>query len=395
MRPSDETPFEENDYADVALMLASVRDWPAEEFTATLDARVRRRFEAPRSAGGRGPAGMRRSWARRLGVAAAGVSLAAGAAVVALTGGGLGGGLGGVSQHRAPALPLGLAQKAPSSTHGSYSPSARPPVLGTEGGAVNGPTTLSAASNAAQATNAVVVPGAKQIRSAQIDLTTPNQHVNQVATEIIGVVSFEHGTVMSSQVTAASTAAGGGYASFTLSIPTANLQSTVDQLSRLRYASLSSSTAGSQNVSDQYASDQRQLADAQALRAALLKQLAAATTQQQTDSIDAQLKLAAGQVTRWQRALASLQHRISYSDVTVEVNAGYLPIPPVVHRASASVFSLGRALHDALRVLIVSAGVALIALALAIPIGLALALLVWLWLWSRRRRREQALDQAT
>jgi hypothetical protein len=315
-------------------------------------------------------------------VAAAGVSLAAGAAVVALTGGGLGG----VSQRRAP-TPSGLLQAAPSSSHGSPTPSAKPPVLGAYGAA-----TLGAASNTSQAANAIVVPGAKQIRSAQIDLTTPNQHVNQVAAEIIGVVSFEHGTVMSSQVTAASTAAGGGYGSFTLSIPTANLQSTVNQLSRLRYADLSSSTAGSQNVSDQYASDQRQLADAQALRESLLKQLAAATTQQQTDSIDAQLKLAAGQVTRWQRALASLEHRISYSDVTVEVNAGYLPIPPVVHRAST--FSLGRAAHDALRVLIVSAGVALIALALAIPIGLALALLVWLWLWARRRRREQALDRA-
>jgi hypothetical protein len=321
-------------------------------------------------------------------VAAAGVSLAAAAAVVALTGGGLGG----VSQRR-PSTPSGLLQKATSSAHGSPTPSAKPPILGAAGGAVNGAATLGAASNTPQAANAIVVPGAKQIRSAQIDLTTPNQHVNQVAAEIIGVVSFEHGIVMSSQVTAASTAAGGGYASFTLSIPTANLQTTVDQLSRLRYADLASSTAGSQNVSDQYASDQRQLGDAQALRGSLLKALATAATQQQIDSIDAQLKLASGQVTRWQRALASLNHRISFSTVTVQVNAGGLPILPVAHRASG--LTLGRAWHDALRVLVVSAGVALIALALAIPLGLAAALLAWLWLWSRRRRREQALDQAS
>jgi hypothetical protein len=387
MRPSDEIPFEQSDHADVALMLASVRPWPAEEFAAELDARARKRFATPRAGAAGSAVSRRRRLAPRLGVAAMGLSLAAAAAVVALTGGGLAGG----SAPRSPVV-RGLPQPLPATGYGGSAPTAKTPVLGAGTTAAHGADTLNTTAGAAVLPGPPVVPGGRQIRSAQIDLTTANRHVNQVASEIIGVVAFEHGTVMNSQITAASAAAGGGYASFTLSIPTANLQSTVNQLSRLRYAALSSSTAGSQNVGGQYASDQRQLADAQALRDSLLKQLAAATTQQQTDSIDAQLKLASGQITRWQRALASLEHHISYSDVTVQVNAGYLPIPPVSHRAS--VFTLGRAAHDALRVLIVAAGVALIALALAIPVGLALALLIWLWLWSRRRRREQALDRA-
>ncbi len=384
MRPFDEVPFEQSDYSDVALMLAAAREWPAEEFVRELDARAARRFApAPAAGGGHVAATRSRRRSRLLGGLSVGLALAGAAAVVAFAGGGLGG----RARRRLPTperyLGAAAAAPAPATTHalpaGPATPSNHSSVNGT------------AALNAFTATP--TVPGAKQIRSAQIDLTTPNQHVNQVASEVIGVVSFEHGTVMSSQITAASSASGGGYATFTLRVPTANLQTTVDQLSRLRYADLASSTAGSQNVSDQYASDQRQLGDAQALRGSLLKALATAATQQQIDSIDAQLKLASGQVTRWQRALASLNHRISFSTVTVQVNAGGLPILPVAHRASG--LTLGRAWHDALRVLVVSAGVALIALALAIPLGLAAALLAWLWLWSRRRRREQALDQAS
>ncbi|MDE3133144.1 MAG: hypothetical protein KGL15_03665, partial [Acidobacteriota bacterium] len=51
MRPFDEIPFEESDYSDVALMVASVREWPADDFSRELDARVARRF-APEPARG-------------------------------------------------------------------------------------------------------------------------------------------------------------------------------------------------------------------------------------------------------------------------------------------------------------------------------------------------------
>ena len=57
-------------------------------------------------------------------------------------------------------------------------------------------------------------------------------------------------------------------------------------------------------------------------------------------------------------------------------------------------FGLHQAGHDALRVLEVSAGVALIALAVLVPIGILAALGWWVGLTLQRRRRERALDLA-
>jgi hypothetical protein len=71
-----------------------------------------------------------------------------------------------------------------------------------------------------------------------------------------------------------------------------------------------------------------------------------------------------------------------------------LPIIPVAKHHSSG-FTISHAGHDAMRVLVVSAGVALITLAVMIPVGLVAALLMWLWVWLRQRRREHALDSAS
>jgi Domain of unknown function (DUF4349) len=401
MRPFDEEP----DYSDVALLVASVREWPSDDFARDLDARVARRFapETPRP--GSRPFRLG-GWGRI--AAGPAVALVAGAVAVVVV---LSNGGGSVNNGAVP--PLKPVQASQHSNAGAaHGGTTKRPPTDYGGRAVNttatfgAPTSTNGAASAGTgqaqrlapptiqtATSAPVAPGSKQIRSAQISLTTPNQHVNQVASEVFLVVSAQHGSVLSSHITSATTNSGGGYATFSLSIPTSNLQTAMTQLSQLHFAALASSTAGSQNVSNQYNSDQRQLADATALRTSLLKQLQTAYTQSAIDSIKAQLKLAEQQINTWQSALGSLQHRISYSNVTVQVNAGGLPVVPVAKQSSS--FTIGRAGHDALRVLVVSAGVALIALAVALPIGLLAALLVWLWVWLRQRRREHALDAAS
>ena len=401
MRPFDEIPFEESDYSDVALMLASVREWPADDFARDLDERVARRFAPEPSAAGGGRGGATGRVARgRLPRWAAGpaVALVAGvvAAVVVLSGGGT----------PAPTPPLKSLQASQNaqrlSDHGP--PSVHSPKTldssNTYGAPSSANTTantpsLASGSAAINATStAPVAPGAKQIQSAQISLTTPNDHVDEVAQEVFQVVDDEHGTVQSSHITAAARGTGGGYASFSLSIPTGNLQTTMTELSRLHFAAVQSRTDSSQNVSHQYNSDQRRLSDAQALRTSLLKQLQTAYTQSDIDSIKAQLKLAEQQITSWQNTLGSLQHRIGYSNVSVQINENGLPFVPVTRHQSSG-FTIGRAGHDALHVLVVSAGVALIALAVMIPVGLVAALLMWLWVWLRQRRREHALDSAS
>jgi hypothetical protein len=397
MRPFDEIPFEESDYSDVALLLASVREWPADDFARDLDARVARRFVPEAGPAARGNA----SRPSRLPRWAAGpaVALVAGvvAAVVVLSGGGANTVNNGFTP---PLKPLQASRTEEKPTvHGKASTTSASSGIGSAGtatyqpkaGAANTTATFSVSGPSA---TAPVAPGAKQIRSAQLDLSTQNLRVNQVAQEIFGVVGADHGTVLSSHITTATRGSGGGYASFSLSIPTGNLQDVMTQLSRLHYVAVVSSDNNSQNVSRQYNSDQRQLSDAEALRTSLLKQLAAATTEQEIDSIKAQLKLAEQQITSWQNTLGSLQHRISYSDLSVQLNQNGLPFVPVKKHQSSG-FTLGRAGHDALHVLVVAAGVALIALAVMIPVGLVAALLMWLWVWLRQRRREHALDAAS
>ena len=408
MRPYDDIPLEEGDYSDVALLVASVREWPSDDFARDLDARVAQRF-APEAA----PRAHRNDRVRLPRWAAGpAVALVAGvvAAVVVLSGGG---GLGSGSQER-PIVNLGAAGqltrtarphhgRAVNTFDGATTPTSSErltlPTTAASGsagmssssaasqaGTLNSPATF----NSAATSSAPVAPGSKQIQAAQISLTTPNEHVDQVANEVFSVVGTEHGSVLSSHITSATSNSGGGYASFSLSIPTSNLQDAMTQLSRLHYAAVSSRTDASQNVSNQYNNDLRQLRDARALRASLLKQLQTAYTQQAIDSIKAQLKLAEQQINSWQAALGALNHRISYSNVSVQINAGGLPVVPATHHRSS--FTIGSAGHDALRVLVVSAGVALIALAVALPVGLVAALLVWLWVWLRQRRREHALD---
>jgi hypothetical protein len=232
------------------------------------------------------------------------------------------------------------------------------------------------------------------IQSAQLQLTTPNAHIDQVAQEVFNVVSAENGTVKNSQVTqAAGGSDGGSYATFSLSIPTSNLQQTMTRMSALQYATVASRTDGTQNVGGQYAADQRHIADQKAVRSALLRQLQTAYTQSAIDSLQAQLKLAEQQLSSDQAALASLQHQISYSSLQVQVNAGPITIYPL-RAAKSHGFTVGRAAHDSVRVLIVAAGVALIALAVMVPLGLVAALATWIAYGLRRRRRQQTLDAA-
>ncbi len=387
MQPFDEMPFEQDDHSDVALLVAAAREFPSEEFARELDERVARRF-APGPADSGTRADGHRWWRpppRWTAAPAALVVAGAVAAAVIVPDLGSGG---------APlaAFNGGSALVAHGKDSASYSSGTGSAGAASTSGplAMAGQPVRAAALPSTGSFSAPSVPGTRQIKSAQITLSTPNEHVNQVAQEVITVVASEHGTVQNSRITSASRSSGGGYATFTLSIPTGNLQAAMTQLSRLRFAALNSSTAGSQNVSSRYDSYQRKLGDAQALRISLLKQLQTADSQTAIDSIEAQIKTAERQIAHWQSTLHSLQHQIGYSDVSVQVNAGVLPVTPTPGTQSG--FTITRAVHDALHVLVVSAGVAVIALAAMIPLGLVAALLMWLWVWLRQRRREQALD---
>jgi hypothetical protein len=67
-------------------------------------------------------------------------------------------------------------------------------------------------------------------------------------------------------------------------------------------------------------------------------------------------------------------------------------VPVPTHHSGG--FTLGKAAHDAGRVVVVMAGVALIALAVLLPVALLAALAWWVAGTVTHRRRERALDLA-
>jgi fatty acid desaturase len=104
------------------------------------------------------------------------------------------------------------------------------------------------------------------------------------------------------------------------------------------------------------------------------------------------LRRSFGTPTRRSRApqstLRSLNHQVNNSQISLTIEA----------RSAAVVggggFTIGKAAHDAGRVLTVAAAAALIALAVLAPLALVAALAWWIAVAVRRHRREQALDLA-
>jgi hypothetical protein len=231
--------------------------------------------------------------------------------------------------------------------------------------------------------------GRRIVQSAQVTLSAPTARITTVSQELFSVVGAEAGIVKHSQVTSG----GGGYADFSLSIPTQNLTTTLTRLTQLRYAHVSSSTESSTDVNSQYLDDARALKDAEALRTSLLAQLEAATTTAAIDSLKAQIQDAETAIAHDETKVNTLQGRISYTSVGVQINSGAtLPVPltPQVDHG----FTISRAAHDALDVLTDVGGGALIALAVLLPVAIVAGLVIWLARGWRRRGRERALDAA-
>lgn len=393
--------------AELALLLAAERPELSQAASGRLDELVQRRFAGPAMPGGSGRAPRRHARARtRLASLLTGplAPLAAGLVVVVVVvtvAVGVSGGGGGsssaprdsaVSASAASASSTTAASSTASATavgaalapgRGQKSPAATPAFPSASG-------TPQTSSPAGTATTQALQPpnnGRKITQSAQLSLSAPPSRIDQVSQELFNVIGAQNGIVNHSTVTA--TGGPDGYAEFQLTVPSANLPQTMAELSALRYASVVSRTDITQDVNDQYVSTQHQLADAQALRTSLLKQLANAYTQQQIDSLNAQIRDAEATIASSQAQLRSLNRQVNYSQIAVSINAEAVP---VAH--SDSSFTIGKGAHDAGRVLTVVAGAGLIALAALVPVALVVGILWWIGVAVRRRQREHALDTA-
>ena len=163
------------------------------------------------------------------------------------------------------------------------------------------------------------------------------------------------GFVQSSQV---ATGDGHSTASFVLRVPTSRLDDALAQLSKLGH--VKSLQQSADDITGAYDGASGRLTEARAERRGLLRALAGATTAQQITSLRARLADNRRALQRYQRDFNALRNRANLATVDVEVTGA-----PRKHAAAPGhgSWTPGDAAHDAVRVLEVSAGVALIGLA--------------------------------
>jgi hypothetical protein len=335
----------------------------APDFRARLDRRVERGFERalPRR---RLPS--LRPWVPALGVA--GCVLAALVAVVLSAGGGSNDSSGSGSGGGGTAAPLAAQEQSSDSAKGS----------GASG------STGTASSGSALAAPAPSAPARQRRveRSTRLELTTPD--VQAASDGVVRATQATGGFVQSSQV---STGDGRSTASFVLRVPTSRLDDALARLSRLGH--VRSLQQSADDITNVYNGASTRLAEARAERRALLRALDKATTAAQITSLRARIADNRRALQRDQRELDAVRNRANYATIGLELTG--------VARKHATVpsggpWTPGDAAHDAVRVLEVSAGVALIALAVLVPLSLVGAAGGFAAVAVRRRRREAALS---
>jgi hypothetical protein len=218
-------------------------------------------------------------------------------------------------------------------------------------------------------------------RSTSLSLTTPPEDFQAVVNGVVRETKAAGGVVASSEVTAGEE---GGSAVFVLRVPDARAGSAVARIGELAdVASLSEST---QDITGSFTSARDRLQDARAERAALLRALGRAQTAREADALERRLRRARSRISRLEGDLRSLRRRTTSSriDVSVQTREGA--------GGGLGTWTPGDAARDALRVLEVGAGVALVLAAVLAPF--ALLGLVGLGARRARRRRREAVLRA-
>jgi hypothetical protein len=220
-------------------------------------------------------------------------------------------------------------------------------------------------------------------RSTRLELTTTD--VQKTADGIVRATQAAGGYVQLSQVR---TGDQNGGATFVVRVPTAKLDDALASLSKLGHVRAMEQSAN--DITGAYDGAQARLADARAERRGLLRALGKATTAQEIASLKARIADNRRELNRLQSEFNAVRRRANYATIQVEV-IGRARKQPVTPGGS---WSPGDAAHDALRVLEVAAGVALIGLAVLVPLGV-LGTAGGLAAGAvRRRRREAALNAA-
>jgi hypothetical protein len=249
--------------------------------------------------------------------------------------------------------------------------------------------------NSAGADLAVPAPPAKSVtpaapaasgrrveRATRLELTTTD--VQRAADGVVRTTQATGGFVQVSQVRIGD---GNGSASFVLRVPTAKLDDALARLSKLGHVRALEQSAD--DITGAYDGASSRLAEARAERRGLLRALGKATTAQEISSLRARLADNRRALNRLQRSFNAVRRRADLA--TIQLDVVGRPHKQVAAPGGGS-WSPGDAAHDAVRVLEVSAGVALVGFAVLVPLALLGAAGGLATGAYRRRRREAALS---
>jgi Domain of unknown function (DUF4349) len=229
----------------------------------------------------------------------------------------------------------------------------------------------------------------KYAQNVDLALATSPPSFRDTADSVLDVVRDHRGLVVSSSVS------GGdpdvrrsqlGEARFQLRIPASQLGAAIADLSDLGH--VVSRTDGQVDVTGRFLSAKKRIADLEASRQRLLRELEEAFTVTEQEAIRRQLAIVESNLADAEDNLSDVKRRVQLVPVSVTVSADR----SIGEDDDEAAWSIGDAFDDAGRVLEVVAGILVVSAAVLIPVGL---LVLLAWLAAReigRRRRESALD---
>ena len=224
-------------------------------------------------------------------------------------------------------------------------------------------------------------------RQASLTLETAADEIGDVSDGVIRATDAVGGIVVTSSVSSGDSGTAG--ATFSLRVPTRRLDDALARLSKL--AHVRSRTQNSQDVTGAFVSAQERLDAALAERKGLLRQLARADTPNETASIRERLRLVQSEIASARAQVRGLRTRTDFSAVSVTIEPGEAS-GGVGGGGNDGTWTPGDALDDAVRVLEVFAGVAVVGIAVLAPLALLGLAAGFAARGARRRRREQALE---
>jgi hypothetical protein len=348
-----------------------------------MDPAFAERLDARLAGAGRSPRTRRRP--RGLAFAGGGLVAAAVAFTIVISSGVLGGGSHAAIQPLGGPGP-GAAGSAFNGT--TVSPRAGAVAPGTPA-AAGGSTHISASSGAAPSPGTSLLrplpaaAGSRLVRRAStLTLATSPATMQGVANQIVADTEQQGGVVESSSVEVQGSSS---YANFSLQVPSGHLTALIATLSGL--ASVRALNQTTADITDVYNTERARLADSEAERSALRKELASAATAVTEASAQQQLSRVEARINAEQRRIGTLETegRTASLQVNVVPGAGSRQAPP-----GPFTRAFDRALHALQEIL----AIALIALAIMLPIALSAIAVWWGAVTVRQRARERAMRTA-